>query len=59
MKTFRVQYNIGKAKYVVSYYDGAKKHPDGSPFFDITIFKNKIKLNKFTKNLIEKGYIEK
>ena len=59
MKTFKVQHNIGKAKYVISYHDGIKSHPDGSPFFDIAIFKNKIKLNKFTKNLIENGYTEK
>jgi len=26
MKTFSIQYNIGKAKYVVNSYDGEKKH---------------------------------
>ena len=44
MKKYNIQYNIGKAKYVVNYHDGVKKHKDGSSFYDITIFKNKVKL---------------
>lgn len=56
MKRFNIQYNVGRAKYVVNYYDGTKKHPDGSDFFDIEIFKNKQKLNKFTDELLKKGY---
>ena len=32
--------NIGKAKYILSYYTG-KKHADNSNFYDIKIFKNK------------------
>lgn len=42
--------NIGRAKYVVSFYKG-KKHPDGSKFYDIAIFKNKLKMNDFVKSL--------
>ena len=44
MKRFYIQNDIGKAKYVVNYHDGNKKHFDGSDFFDIIIFKNKKKL---------------
>jgi len=42
--------NIGKAKYVVNYYQG-KKHKDGSKFWDIAIFKSKLKMNQFIKKL--------
>lgn len=59
MKRYYVQNNIGKAKYVVSHYDGIKKHADGSEFYDVTIFKNKKALNAFLYNLQSRGYIEK
>ena len=42
----REHFNVGKAKYVVSYYTG-KKHADGSPFYDIRIFKNQQAKNAF------------
>ncbi len=58
MKRFYVQNNIGTAKYVVNHHDGIKTHIDGSAFFDIAIFKNKKKLAKFVKGLIDNGYIE-
>ena len=58
-KRFHIQNNIGHAKYVVSYHDGNKKHPDGSDFFDIAIYKNKKKLTKFTADLIKNGYTER
>jgi len=45
------QYNVGKAKYVVSYSNGTKKHNDGSEFWDIAIFKSKKAKNEFIKNL--------
>jgi len=48
---YNIQYNIGKAKYVVSYYDGIKKHRDGSEFWDIKIFNNKKEMSKFIKNI--------
>lgn len=44
------QQNIGKAKYVVNYCTG-KKHDDGSDFYDIEIFKNKVKKDKFINSL--------
>jgi hypothetical protein len=55
-KKFSVQTGIGKAKYVVNFHDGIKKHKDGSDFFDIAIFKNKKDLNAFTTNLTNSGY---
>lgn len=58
-KTFYTQSNIGTAKYVVSYHNGVKKHGDGSPFFDIAIFRNKKKVKAFTSGLIANGYKEK
>lgn len=58
MKMFYVQYNIGKAKYVVNHHDGSKKHKDGSDFFDISIFRNKKSLNEFIKKLHTDGYKE-
>ena len=46
----RLTNNVGKVKYLVSYYNG-KKHPDGSKFFDIACFSNKKKRDKFVKKL--------
>lgn len=59
MKRFNLIYGIGKAKYVVNFHDGIKKHNDGSDFFDIAIFKNKKKLNAFISELKNTGYVEK
>ena len=57
-KRFNIMYGIGKSKYVVNFHDGIKKHNDGSDFYDIKIFKNKVKLMKFKKNLLKRGYKE-
>jgi hypothetical protein len=59
MKTFYRQDNIGKAKYTINFHNGIDTHKDGSPFFAIAIFRNKIKLNLFIKKLIAEGYNEK
>ena len=59
MKTYHIQYNIGKAKYCVSYHNGIDKHNDGSNFFAIAIFHNKKKLADFEKQLLNSGYIYK
>ena len=59
MKTFNIQNNVGKSKYVVNFHDGIKTHKDGSLFFDICIFKNKKKLNIFVNSLILEGYKNK
>lgn len=56
--SFYILYNVGHAKYVVNHHDGQKTHPDGSPFFDVSIFSNKRELNAFVKELRSKGYAE-
>ena len=48
---YRIQYNIGKVKYIVSFFNGMKKHNDGSDFWDIACFHSKNKMNKFIKTL--------
>lgn len=55
-KYFYETYNVGKAKYLVMFHDGIKRHPDNSLLEDIHIFKNKIKRNEFIKELIANGY---
>jgi hypothetical protein len=55
---FNIQYNIGKAKYVVNYHDGQKTHQDGSAFYDIAIFRNKRKFEAFVRGLRKTGYVE-
>jgi len=59
MKTYNIMYNVGKVKYLVNYHDGVKTHNDGSPFDDIKIFKNKVKMNNFIKELVKQGYKER
>jgi hypothetical protein len=58
-KLFNTMYNVGKAKYVINYYDGIKTHKDNSPFYDIEIFKNKKIFNNKIKELLSKGYIKR
>ena len=58
MKRFTEMRNVGRAKYVISYHDGAKKHKDGSPFYDIQIFKNQASKNRFVQSLKAAGYQE-
>lgn len=57
-KAFNEQHNIGRAKYVVNHHDGVKQHRDGSRFFDIAIFSNKRKKNRFVGALRRQGYRE-
>jgi len=58
MKRFNIQYNIGKCKYLINYYNGISKHNDGSDFFDIATFTNKTKFEVFKTSLLTKGFIE-
>jgi hypothetical protein len=58
MKTFYTLDNVGTSKYSVRFHDGHSKNKDGSPFFDLRIFKNKVKMNKFIKDLIKEGYVQ-
>jgi antirestriction protein len=55
-KKYNMQFNVGKAKYVINTYDGVKKNKDGSEFYDIHIFKTKSDLNEFQRKLIKDGY---
>ena len=57
-KRFKVGFNIGKAKYVISHHDGREKHKDGSDFFGISIYKNQKAFEKGQEDLKKKGYIE-
>ena len=56
MKKYYTMYGVGKAKYVVNFHDGEKKHKDGSEFYDIAIFKNKRSLSAFIDDLKVQGY---
>ena len=56
MKKYNIMYGVGKAKYLVNFHDGEKKHKDGSEFYDIRIFKNKKDLKAFTNDLKTQGY---
>ena len=54
---YRLSQNIGKARYVVSLFDGTKFHPDGSPFYDIKILSNRREVARFTRSLDAQGYV--
>lgn len=58
-KTFNLMNGIGKSKYVVNFHDGKKAHKDGSAFYDIMTFKNKVDRDSFVAGLKKKGYREK
>jgi hypothetical protein len=58
LKKVREYQGIGAAKYVVSFHDGAKRHSDGSEFFDIRIFTNKKMKDSFIRSLRIDGYRE-
>lgn len=55
-KRYYVQQGIGKSKYVVNFHNGVKKHEDGSPFYDINIFRNKKSMEQFINRLSKRGY---
>ena len=57
-KSYNTKSNVGKAKYVVNFHDGEKTHKDGSPFYDMSIFKNAKDLKNFEKQLKSKGYVK-
>ena len=57
-KAFRINPPIGKAKYSISAHDGIAKHKDGSPFWDILIFKNKADLERRANYFRGEKYIE-
>jgi len=57
-KSFYTQDNIGSSKYSINPYDGKSTHKDGSPFYGIKTFKNKVEYETAKQELIKKGYIE-
>jgi hypothetical protein len=57
-KVFKVNPGIGSSKYSISSHDGVKKHKDGSDFYDIQIFKNKVDLERGIKDYKSKGFVE-
>lgn len=58
-KNYYLMMNIGKCKYVVNYHDGIKFHKDGSPFYDISIFKNWKDTKSFMGILSAKGFVKR
>jgi len=57
-KVFKVNPGIGKAKYSISSHDGKKTHKDGSDFYDIEIFKNKVDLENGIKKYTSNGFVK-
>lgn len=57
MKTFTEQENVGRARYVVNFHNGVTTHGDGSPFYDVRIFKNKRAKARFVRALVKAGYV--
>jgi len=48
---YKINYNVGKVKYLVSYHIKGKKHQDGSKFYDVATFKSKKKMEQFIGDL--------
>ena len=57
-KVFKVNPPIGSSKYSISAHDGITKHKDGSPFYNILIFKNKADLERRANYFRSEKYIE-
>jgi hypothetical protein len=57
MKTYRDNPQIGRARHSVSFHDGVKTHKDGSPFFDLQIFKRSKDKEEFIRRLKTDGYV--
>lgn len=58
MKRYNLSFNIGRSKYVVNFHDGVRTHKDGSPFYDIAIYRNKRQMESFVRRLKKLGYVE-
>ena len=55
MKTYRTLM-MGRGRRVVSFHDGIKTHSDGSAFFDMRIFRDARKAERFVRELQREGY---
>jgi hypothetical protein len=56
-KVFYTMDNVGSSKYTVSKHDGKSTNRDGSPFYDIAIFKNKKDLYNYIAKIVKEGYV--
>ena len=56
-KTYRDNPQIGAVRHSVSFNDGMKTHKDGSPFFDLRVFKRSKDKEAFIRGLEADGYI--
>ena len=57
-KAFKINPPIGSSKYSISAHDGITKHKDGSPFYNILIFKNKTDLERRAQYFRGEKYVE-
>lgn len=57
MKIYRFT-TLRRGQHTVSFHDGVKIHKDGSPFFDMAVFRNAKKADDFIKELKAEGYCE-
>jgi len=57
-KTYRDNPQIGKSRHSVSFHGGTKVNKDGSPFFDLRIFKSDKDKAAFIRGLEAAGYIK-
>lgn len=55
-KTYYEQTNVGHAKYVVNFTYGDTAHADGSPFYDVRIFRSRQARDAFIRGLIRQGF---
>lgn len=57
-KRFKVNPQIGEAKYSISHHNGRDTHPDGSRFYGISIFTRKRDHDAQVHKLLMDGYTE-
>ena len=55
-QTYTERQNVGRCKYVVTYYTGNRLNPDGSIAADVQIFTSKRAASVFVKSLELSGY---
>ena len=56
MKMYR-ELTLRRAFHTVSFHDGVKTYRDGSPFFDLKIFRNQRNAARFVAGLKRDGYV--
>lgn len=55
-KKYYTMYNVGKAKYLINYFDGESFYPDGSEFYGVKIFSNKREFERELRRMEKEGY---